>query len=95
MITATETRHGGENYEVTISEGESLRDALATIRKAGRSAFGNIGGMEVTLSDRSFLCVELQEAHERGARLMNSQRIVRKEFDSEYGRDRIVRVYAW
>jgi hypothetical protein len=95
QVTIVESVAGGERYDVELEAGMTVREAVALIRAASRSAFGDIGGMEAALSDGSFLCVELQGAVEKGCRLMNSQRIIRKEFDSEAGRDRVIRTYPW
>jgi hypothetical protein len=95
QVTIVESVAGGERYDVVVEAGMTTREAVAVIRAAGRSAFGDIGGMEAALSDGSFLCVELQGAVEKGCRLMNSQRIVRREFNSRTGSDKILRVYPW
>ena len=92
ILTCTPTYHHlPDHAERIVREGMSLRDALAALRKAGRKNFGNIGGMSCDLSDGSRIAVDLQSSTDGTSRLMSSQRIERRCYDT----DELIRVYSW
>jgi len=59
-----------------VTDGMTVREALAALRAVGRHAFGDMGEASWELSDGSILHVSLQNASD-GGQLMSSQRIAR------------------
>jgi hypothetical protein len=82
------TSADGADYP--LSEGMTLREALSALRKAGRDAFGNIGGALACMSDGTTLEVENQPASD-GGELMSSQLITRGVIGSNACRRRLKR----
>ena len=72
-----------------VAEGMTVRQALKSLRKAGRENYGSIGTMTAQLSDNSRLYVDLQDAS-GGGYLMSSQRIIRLWYA-----DMTKRYYKW
>ncbi len=84
-----------DNSARPAQTGQTLRQALSALRKAGRENFGNIGTMTARLSDTTDLDVMLQSSDDGNSRLMNSQQIIRVGFDADAGREQIIRRYEW
>ncbi len=83
--------HMPDESERPVRAGQTLRQALKALRKAGRHNFGNIGGMTAKLCDNTCLDVSLKPCE--GGMLMNSQRISRTVFMD--WRELVIRRYKW
>ena len=71
--------------------GQTIRQAIKTLRGIGRRNFGDIGEMVSQVGDNTELVVRLESTDGQGTRLMSSQRIER--CDSMTGQ--VIRRYPW
>ncbi len=93
-ILVTNVSHHHTEGTRPVREGMTLQEALKDIR-ANRDSFGNLGGMTAELSDGSHLVVQCQPCDGGRCKLMSSQRIERRNYDTYTSTDQLIRVYPW